>query len=208
MDNDPKVPNQAEINYLFRFLERKGINYLDVQVELVDHLAMGLEEIWNKNPGLPLELAVKKIHDRFGIFGFGKIIQEKRQLLFKATIKKLHLDIIRRMTAPQVAASFMVTLLLTYLLMTYSPGFSIFLSLFLVIHLIIASIGFQHRKASERSGHRFLFLEAPFRYMSRVLNLGFLGLMIWFFANQTTYLSFPFALFASIAMLYLILLVS
>lgn len=204
----PKVPNDAEIRYLFQFLERKGVRYLDVQVELVDHLAIGLEEVWKTQPGLPLELAVNEVYNGFGIFGFGKIIQEKKQLLFKASIKKLHLDIIHRMRAAQIAAALLATLLLTYLLMTYAPGFTLFLSLFLVLHLIIASIGFHHKKSAERSGHQFLFLEAPFRFMSRVINLGFLGLALWCFGTQTTYLPFPLALLASVAMLYLFLLVN
>ncbi|GAB5552985.1 MAG: hypothetical protein Sapg2KO_25760 [Saprospiraceae bacterium] len=199
--------NKAEIRYLFQFLNRKGVKYLDVKVELVDHLAEGLEECWRKQPGLPIELAANEVYETFGIFGFGKMIEQKRQLLFKATIKKLHLDILSRLQAPQIAIALLLTLLMTYLLMEYPLGLTIFLSFFIVLHLLVASIGLQQKKYKKQNGHQFLFLEASSRFMNRVLNACFLGLIFWYFWNQASYLPFVFALIASLALLYFFLLV-
>lgn len=204
--DEPKTTSKAEIRYLFQFLNRKGVKYLDVKVELIDHLAEGLEECWKKQPGLPIELAAHEVYASFGIFGFGKMIEAKRQLLFKSTIKKLHLDIFGRLQTPQIAAALLTTLLMTYLLMTYTPALTIFLSLFLALHLILASVDFQQKRYIKKSGHQFLFREAPFRYMNRVLNLGCLGLVLWYFWNEGAYLPFIFAVIASLALLYLFLL--
>lgn len=202
-----KTPTEAEIRYLFQFLNKKGVKYLDVKVELLDHLAEGLEECWRKQPGLPIELAANEVYQTFGIFGFGKMMEQKRQQLFKATIKKLHLDILSHLQAPQIATALLMTLLMTYLLMAYTLGLTIFLSLFIVLHLIVASVGFQQKKYKKQNGHQFFFLEAPFRFMNWVINVCFLGLMLWYFWNQASYLPFVFALIASCTLLYLFLLV-
>lgn len=199
----PKTTTKAEMRYLFQFLKKKGVKYLDVKIELADHLALGLEDLWEQQPGLPLELAVNQLYEAFGIFGFGKMIKKKRQLLLKATIKRLHLDIINRLNATHIAAALFATLVMTYLLMTYTPAAIVFLTLFLLLHVLIASVGFQHQQYTKKKGYQFLFLEAPFRYLNRVLNLTFLGLLLGYFWNQGTYLSFSIAGMASFALLYL-----
>ena len=55
------------------FINKKGINYLDVQMEILDHVASGVEEKMNANAALSFDDALKQTHASFGIFGFGGV---------------------------------------------------------------------------------------------------------------------------------------
>ena len=52
------------------FVRRKGIEYLDVQMEIIDHVASAVEEKLSSEPTLTFDEALKKAHLSFGIFGF------------------------------------------------------------------------------------------------------------------------------------------
>jgi len=55
------------------FIIKKGINYLDVQMEILDHVASAVEEKMTANNSLSFEEALKQTHASFGIFGFGGV---------------------------------------------------------------------------------------------------------------------------------------
>lgn len=43
-----KQLNKFEINQIFRFIEKKGIKWYDIQLEIVDHFASELEQNWEQ----------------------------------------------------------------------------------------------------------------------------------------------------------------
>lgn len=55
------------------FINKKGITYLDVQMEILDHVASSVEERMTANENLSFDDALKQTHASFGIFGFGAI---------------------------------------------------------------------------------------------------------------------------------------
>lgn len=68
-----------EIERLFSFCAKHYVPEYDLQIELVDHLASGIEEQWLKNPELPFPIALNNTFDKFGIYGFGKIKSQKEK---------------------------------------------------------------------------------------------------------------------------------
>ena len=72
---------EDEVDRLFAFCTRHYVPEYDLQVELVDHLASGIEEQWAENPDLPFPVALNKTFDGFGIFGFSKIKSQKEKEL-------------------------------------------------------------------------------------------------------------------------------
>ena len=86
---------EEEIDRLFAFCTRHYVPEYDLQVELVDHLASGIEEQWVKNPDIPFPIALNETFDGFGIFGFSKIKSQKekelrrkyRKLFWKYTLE-------------------------------------------------------------------------------------------------------------------------
>ncbi|RZK42049.1 MAG: hypothetical protein EOO90_09045 [Pedobacter sp.] len=63
--------DQNQIAEIKSLITRKGVKYLDVQMEIIDHTASAVEERLNANPDLSFEQALKQTHASFGIFGFG-----------------------------------------------------------------------------------------------------------------------------------------
>jgi hypothetical protein len=65
-----RKPSEEEISLLFEFCEFHNVNYYDVQVELVDHLASAIEKLWETRPRLTFEEALAEVSETFGVDPF------------------------------------------------------------------------------------------------------------------------------------------
>lgn len=65
--------NKNEIDYIKKKIGQKGYSFLDVQYEIIDHVACAIEELRNKENTLSLDVAFDKVHASFGIFGFSAL---------------------------------------------------------------------------------------------------------------------------------------
>jgi hypothetical protein len=59
-----------QIDNLFELCEFHNVHYYDVQIELVDHIASAIEELWETNPELSFEEAVFQVGEQFGVEPF------------------------------------------------------------------------------------------------------------------------------------------
>ncbi|MGZ0015641.1 hypothetical protein [Yeosuana sp. AK3] len=75
--------NQEQIEDLYAFTRKHFVEWYDVQTEIVDHLANGVEAQWLENPHLNFDEALKNEFKKFGIFGFSGIVEEKTNALEK-----------------------------------------------------------------------------------------------------------------------------
>ena len=73
--------SQEQINRLYEFTRQHYVEYYDLQMELVDHLANSIEEQWKENPKLSFETALNIEFKKFGIFGFTDMITQRRRTL-------------------------------------------------------------------------------------------------------------------------------
>lgn len=84
---------EEQIKELHSFTKRRFVEYYDVELELVDHLANGIEEQWRAHPELSFEEALQKEYKKFGIFGFVGMIEKKQAELhnyyYKITFQAL-----------------------------------------------------------------------------------------------------------------------
>lgn len=116
--------NQEEIQKLFDFTKKKYVRYIDVQVELVDHLASSIEQLQKENPQLDFDQALAKVYSRFPISGFDKLINEKTKALYFSWLRKLKEYIIDFMTWPKILwFALIFTLLLALSSTVYSSTF-------------------------------------------------------------------------------------
>lgn len=76
-----KKINEQQVELLFEFTRKHFVEYYDVQVELVDHLANGIEEQWLTQPNLTFDEALKIEFKKFGIFGFTDLVADKQSEL-------------------------------------------------------------------------------------------------------------------------------
>ena len=74
---------EEETERLFDFCRKHYIPEYDLQIELVDHLASGIEAQCHENPNLPLPVALINTFDKFGISGFSKIKVQKEKELYR-----------------------------------------------------------------------------------------------------------------------------
>jgi hypothetical protein len=72
-----------QIITLKKLISSKGYEEIDVQYEILDHVACRIEVLMDENPKLTLEDAFRKTHSEFGIFGFADLADSYRETIRK-----------------------------------------------------------------------------------------------------------------------------
>lgn len=75
--------SEKEIEKLYGFTRKHFVEYYDLQTELVDHLANGMESRWEENPHLNFEENLQLEFKKFGVFGFSEVVEKRQNSLFK-----------------------------------------------------------------------------------------------------------------------------
>ncbi|WP_045801720.1 hypothetical protein [Flagellimonas lutaonensis] len=83
-----KLSNE-QILQLYKFTRQHYVEHYDLQTELVDHLANGIELQWQANPDLTFQEALNREFKKFGVFGFHDVIAEKQKAMSKKYWKLL-----------------------------------------------------------------------------------------------------------------------
>ena len=80
MKNETQL-SQDEIQKLFAFVKSKYVRFIDLQYELVDHLASSIEDIQEADPKVSFDDALKKTYSRFPVTGFTHFVENKQKSL-------------------------------------------------------------------------------------------------------------------------------
>lgn len=72
---------QNQILELYKFTRKHYVEHYDLQTELVDHLANGIERQWAQYPNLSFEEAKQKEFQKFGVFGFMDVVAERQKAM-------------------------------------------------------------------------------------------------------------------------------
>ncbi|MGY6741597.1 MAG: hypothetical protein ACXIUQ_02600 [Cecembia sp.] len=75
--------SKDQIEQLKKLISYKGYPEIDVQYEILDHVACKIEELLEENPKLSLEAAFAKVHASFGIFGFSTLEESYKKMIEK-----------------------------------------------------------------------------------------------------------------------------
>lgn len=70
-----------QIEQLKKLISYKGYPKIDVQYEILDHVACKVEELVEANPKLNLPDAFQKVHASFGIFGFSELEESYKKMI-------------------------------------------------------------------------------------------------------------------------------
>jgi hypothetical protein len=153
-----------EIENLHEYCFFRSVSQFDVQVEIVDHLASAIENLWKTNPEMPFEEAVYQLGDEFGgDLGFMTIRQEKEKALKKKYRRLLWKFVADYYRFPKI----MVTLLISlsfYTALYFSEN-----DQWIIISLVVLFFGFTtfynfyyrrtHLQLKIKDGYRFLLSE-------------------------------------------------
>ena len=80
---------ENQIEELYLFTRKHFVEWYDVQTELVDHLANGIEAQWEVSPNLTFEECLNNEFKKFGVFGFSDVVEQKTNALSKYYIKEV-----------------------------------------------------------------------------------------------------------------------
>lgn len=94
-----------QIDALFVFTKKHYVEFYDVQVELVDHLANAIEEQWKENQKLSFDEALQTEFKKFGIFGFTGLVEQKQAELHKYYNKMLWNEMRSFISIPKVVVT-------------------------------------------------------------------------------------------------------
>jgi Ca2+/Na+ antiporter len=75
--------DKDQIEQLKKLISYKGYPQVDVQYEILDHVACKVEVLMEKNPKLSLADAFRKVHASFGIFGFSELEESYKGMIEK-----------------------------------------------------------------------------------------------------------------------------
>ena len=70
---------KQQINFLYKYVADRGVEYFDVQVELVDHIASKIEEQLDLYPEKPTDEVFEQTLKRFKERGFKQVVKEKEK---------------------------------------------------------------------------------------------------------------------------------
>ena len=176
-----KTLNSNQIDILYTFTRMHYVEWYDVQTELVDHLANGIEQQWETKPDLDFDEALKNEFKKFGIFGFSDIVEQKTNALSKFYRKEVWNNFKNYFKLPKI----IITLFSIWAL------FKIFQSFdnknYLLIPIVVLLFGFQmfyfinesrkQKKKRKETGKAWLF-ESVLNQMGGLIHLFNLGIYV------------------------------
>ncbi|MGN6541027.1 MAG: hypothetical protein ACTHKY_09500 [Ginsengibacter sp.] len=151
---------KEQIEYLFAFCIKHFVQYYDVQVELVDHLANAVELKMKNDPKLTFEKAVEQVHTGFGVMGFAPLVAEKQRMAEKQS-RRLFFQLFKEQFKwPKILLFFIITAAIyticsITLISTKSILVAVLISSFIIYSLAISQL----QLLAKKSGKKFLIIE-------------------------------------------------
>jgi hypothetical protein len=103
---------ENQIQQIYTFTKKCHVEWYDVQTELVDHLANGIEKQWLTNPNISFYNALMNEFKKFGFSGFENLVEEKTKALNKYYRKQVWFYLKEFLTLPKI----ILTLFLVWVL--------------------------------------------------------------------------------------------
>ena len=106
----------SEIDTLFTFVRKKYVRYVDLQYELVDHLATGIEERQAQDPDLTFQQALDQVYGGFPVTGFSRFVEQQEKALHRYWMRRVWSYIGSYMKLPKLlgTATLWATILAAY----------------------------------------------------------------------------------------------
>ncbi|GAA4233896.1 hypothetical protein GCM10022291_12050 [Postechiella marina] len=169
-----------QIEQLYTFVEKHYVEWYDVQTELVDHLANGIENQWEINTETSFDTALVNEFKKFGIYGFSDLVEEKTKALNKHYRKQVLLYLKPFLELPKIIITLFFVWALFRLMHFLDDKNLLMMGLVIVIfsvhvfHVIRIKKGINKRK--KKTGKKWLF-------ENNIIQLGglihFLNIGVW-----------------------------
>lgn len=175
--------NEEQVEQLYAFTRKHYVVHYDLQTELVDHLAMGIEEQWRARPDLSFEDALQVEFKKFGIFGFMEVVEKRQQALSKKYRKLMWRHIKSFFGVPKIVFVILATsfLFLGLRLTNFTSDYTLYtLCLMFFAYFIIVCFNDikKYRKRKGKTKRTWMFEEMILHH-GRGFGAGFLPLYVF-----------------------------
>lgn len=197
-DNASIIPyiTNDQVNRLYHFTRKHFVEFYDLQTEMVDHLANGIEQQWRVNPNLSFEEALHIEFKKFGVFGFSDIVERRMAEMNKRYHKFVWQHFKEFFTIPKIIFTLSLVIILSAIFLNLeslfsviSVGFTIVLILF--VFILIARNKLKQKKSSKKwlmqhvisnYGGAAVYFAIPFQIILHInrfyINIGFYGILL------------------------------
>ena len=132
--NASKNLSAEELRFIDGFCKKKDIKYVDLRIELVDHLAELVLARQEKFPNENFKDAFYAVYKSYGIFGFLDVAQEHESQMQKRYWREIWRYTKQWLTPPKVVLTFALSIGLYFILDTFEalryPSLILLLALF------------------------------------------------------------------------------
>lgn len=174
-----KKLTQEQIDQLFTFTKKHYVEFYDVQVELVDHLANAIEAEWQQSPNLSFDEALQAEFKKFGIFGFTALVEQKQNELHKYYNKMLWTEVKKFFSIPKILLTILLFLLVHFILERFGKiGETIALAALILSFVVFTIDGlrfiFKTKNEQKKQGKSWLIQSVANQIFS-IPTIGFSG---------------------------------
>jgi len=156
----------TQIQRLYKFTREHFVEHYDLQTELVDHLANGIEKRWEENPKLSFKDALNREFKEFGIFGFSDVIEKHNSALSKKYLKIIFRFMREYIKLPKIIGTICAILAVFYIIRHASHSVWIIgisaVIIFFYFLWTISSRSRAYKKQTEITGKRWKLEEMIF----------------------------------------------
>ncbi|WP_438968949.1 hypothetical protein [Nonlabens sp.] len=175
--------NAIQIEQLFQFTRKHYVEWYDLQSELVDHLANGIERQWLVDPELSFDDALQKEFKKFGVFGFMEVVEERQKSLGKKYSKLILKHVLEFFKLPKILMLVLLSVTVFYVLRLVDGSSDIFYGVLIAIFaayfvLLVISSYRKKKKALLSNEKSWLFKEIILNYGAG-LGIGLLPLYLF-----------------------------
>lgn len=158
--------SKEHIEKLYQFTQKHYVEWYDLQTELVDHLANGIEQQWETNPNIGFEDALQKEFKKFGVFGFMEVVEQRQKALSKRYFKIMLGFIKEWFRLPKIIATTTLAFAL-FLILKSSSGQAIYFGILITVTVFVIVKSIKIRKTfnlkTKANGKKWLFEEMIFK---------------------------------------------
>ncbi len=122
MKTNKKI-NQHQLQFLYEFCKKKDIQFIELRIEFVDHLAELIEKKWKEKPHLDFKQDFHEVYKTFGVFGFREIAEQHNSIAQKNYWKSVKSELLKIIQIPNLLVVILFYVLIYSILIQF-PGLS------------------------------------------------------------------------------------
>lgn len=158
---------QEQLKYIFDVCKKWDVEYVDLRLELVDHIVSHISDIWKNEPDLPFKDAFHRVYKSFGIYGLYSIVEEHQKIMNRRYWQEMKNGLKVWITPPRVIATLCLPAVLysffKLIPMSVAP---MLLTTFLLVVVGAIVLALKSRNLSKRiEGERTMLLSTPRQFL-------------------------------------------